>query len=168
MQPGGGLFLVCIGLGLVAAAALGGGAMRYGLPGGFVAGFLCIPLAITLAHGRFGRPTRLQFVALYGAILLEMAIFVTLGRGGYFRGVPVTAWTTGLTIVALHFIIMRWSHGPWMLRLAVALLLWIALAYGLRLSFAALVIGDGVLKILFGLIMAAPLLGRPDTKTALP
>jgi len=79
-----------------------------------------------------------------------MAVFFGLARLGYFR-----QWDP------LHFALMRWSHGPLMAGLAVALLLWIGAAYGLSLSLTSLVIGDGILKIAFGMLMAAPLFGSP-------
>jgi hypothetical protein len=45
--------------------------------------------------------------------------------------------------------------------LAAAILIWVALAFWLRLTIGALIAGDGILKALFGLVMAAPLLRQP-------
>ena len=41
--------------------------------------------------------------------------------------------------------------------LAMASILWIGLAYILNFSLSALIAGDGFLKIVFGVVMAAPL-----------
>jgi hypothetical protein len=159
MQTGGGAFLFCVGLGLLAGGLAGGSAILVGLVAGALAGFISIPFAVRFARGRFGRPTRLNIIVMWIAIGAEIAGFLVASKLGYFRhGFDFTAAAVALTIVALHFVIMRWSHGPWMLVLAAAILIWVALALWLRLTIGALIAGDGILKLLFGFFMAAPLL----------
>ena len=164
MQTGGGVFLIPVGFGLVLGGLIGGPALPWGLALGLIAGWSAIPVSVAFGRRRLGlrRPKRSQVIVLWAAIGLQMAVFFGLARLGYFRQWdPLTAWTVGLWIVAMHFALMRWSHGPLMAGLAVALLLWIGAAYGLSLSLTSLVIGDGILKIAFGMLMAAPLFGSP-------
>ena len=158
MQPGGGVFLICVGIGLVYGALLQGNAITYGLEAGFFAGTLGIIIAIKLSRGRFGRPTALHRRVVLTAIGLELLAFAVLARSGFFSGdQTVKTWAVILLVVALHFIIMRWSHGPIMQWLAIASICWIGLAYLLGFSVPALIAGDGLLKIAFGIVMAAPL-----------
>jgi hypothetical protein len=96
---------------------------------------------------------------LLTAIGLELSAFFILGRSGFFIGDPTyTTWVVILLIVALHFVLMRWSHGPLMLWLAVVSICWLGLAYLLDFALPALIAGDGLLKVLFGIVMATPLL----------
>jgi len=158
MQPGGGIFLICIGIGLVYGALLQGNAITFGLEVGFCAGIAGIITAIIVARGSFGRPTALHRYVVFAAIGLELAAFTILARSGFFSGdQTVTKWAVSLLVVAFHFVVMRWSHGPLMLWLAMASMLWIGLAYLSGFSLSALIAGDGLLKIVFGIIMAAPL-----------
>jgi hypothetical protein len=113
MQTGGGTFLTCVGLGLLAGGLAGGSAILVGLVAGALAGFISIPLAVRFARGRFGRPTRVNIVVMWIAIGAEIAAFLAASKLGWFRhGFDFMAAAVALTIVALHFIIMRWSHGP--------------------------------------------------------
>ncbi|OAI44328.1 hypothetical protein AYO42_00855 [Rhizomicrobium sp. SCGC AG-212-E05] len=159
MQPGGGIFLICVGIGLVYGALLQGDAILLGLQIGFCAGVVGIIAAIITAKGLFGRPTALHRFVVLAAIALELAAFAILARSGFLSGdQTATKWSVALLIVALHFIVMRWSHGPLMLWLALTSILWIGLAYLSHFSLPALIAGDGLLKIVFGIVMAAPLL----------
>jgi hypothetical protein len=169
MQIGGGVFLVAAGLGLVFGGLIGGPALPWGLALGLTIGSIAIPVSIAFGPRRWGqrRPKRSHVIVLWTAIVLQLAIFFALARLGYFRQWDaLTGWTVGLSIVALHFVPMRWSHGPLMLGLAIALLLWIGAAYVLGLPLGSLITGDGMLKIVFGMLMAAPLFGSPKLGTA--
>lgn len=158
MQPGGGIFLICMGVGLVYGALMQGDAITFGLESGFCAGVVGIVVAIMMARGRFGRPTALHRFVVLAAIALELTAFAILARSGFLSGGQTTTkWSVALLIVALHFIVMRWSHGPLMLWLTLTSIIWIGLAYVLGFSLPALIAGDGLLKIVFGIVMAAPL-----------
>lgn len=158
MQPGGGVFLICIGIGLVCGAMLRGTAIIYDLACCFVAGVLGILIARKVANNRFGRPTPQHRLAILAAIGFELSAFIVLGRLGFFLGDPKPMmWAVILLIVALHFLVMRWSHGPLIQWLGIASLCWIGVAYVFGLPVAALIAGDGLLKIAFGSVMAAPL-----------
>ena len=158
MQPGGGLFLICVGLGLLWGAILQGPAVKLGLEVGFAVGAASIFLAIFLAKGRFGRPTASQRIVMLAAIGFELIVFAILARKGFFGEMHTsTGWAVVLAVVAAHFIMMRWSHGPLILWLGIASLAWIGMAYVSNQSLGVLVAGDALLKISFGGAMAAPL-----------
>jgi uncharacterized protein DUF6609 len=157
MQPGGGLFLISIGLGLLYGAFARGGAVFLGLEVGFIVGVAGIIVGIVLAHGRFGRPITGHRMVVFGAIAFEIVAFTIMARRGLFRGqlTPAT-WAALLSVVSLHFIPMRWSHGPLILWLALAGLGWIGFAYFLHWPLAVIA-GDALLKIGLGVVMAFPL-----------
>lgn len=159
MQLSGGVLLMCVGIGLAAGAALGGNGISWGFALGFIAGFASLFVTRKLANARRGRPTPRETRILMAAIAAEMVAFVVLGQLGYFRPANwLASWQLALAVVALHFIPMRWSHGPLMLGLAVALLLWVGGCFALHLALQPMILGDGALKLAFGAAMAAPLL----------
>lgn len=162
MQLGGGLFVACVGAALIAGAVLGERFLGYYLISGMLAGIAAILITRRSVAMRLGRPSGGQIGIFLFAVVFELAVFLLLGRAGYFLDRSLLSiWQTGLAIVALHFLIMRWSHGPLMLLLAIAILIWIALCITASVSLVPMIVGDGALKILFGLIMAIPLLKLP-------
>jgi hypothetical protein len=163
MQLGGGLFLAAVGATLVMSAAFGGPFLGYSLVAGMAAGMLLVIFTRRKVAMRFGRPTRQQIWICMSAIAFEVAVFSLLGRNGYFMHRDILSiWRTGLAVVALHFFIMRWSHGPLILWLCVAILAWLTLCFIFNVPLMPMIAGDGLLKIVFGLVMAAPFLSSPD------
>ena len=93
------------------------------------------------------------------AVTLEFAIFQIMGGGGFFAQMSrAAAWEAGLAIVGFHFLLMRWSHGRWMVCLGLAVLVWLGVAIWMRLPLQFVALGDGLLKLSFGTAMAWPLL----------
>jgi hypothetical protein len=158
LQLGGGLLLACIGAGLFASSILGLSYVIYGLACGVVAGAGCIFASRAAVVARGGAPTRVQVRVMYAAIALEVGAFVAVGTSGIADGWNAhTFWSFALAVVALHFLVMRFSHGPWVLWLGVAILLWLALSTTSHLRIEMIIAVDGLLKVAFGLIMASPL-----------
>ena len=163
MQPTGGGFLIGIGAGIAVGAgavAATGAIQTFVAPmlAGAAAGAAFLIAARLWGSGRFGRPSRPQVLVMMLAIALEIAVFWGLGATGWFRVWDNrTGMSVALAIVAAHFLVMRFSHGPWMLWLGVAALAWIGLADGLGLSLPVLILGDGLLKLGVGAVMARPM-----------
>jgi len=148
MVRSGGLFLVFLGLGIVGGALLGGDTLVNNAV--FFAG-VGVATASLFAARRlsYGPPTRVQLIALGGAILLEVVLMMAMGR--MLAPGLEKHWLWALVIVGLHFIPMALAFGPRMLVLG---LVCMANA-GLGLAAASmpfLVIGlvDGALKVAFG------------------
>jgi hypothetical protein len=117
------------------------------------------------AAARSGRPTRKQVQIVTGAIALEFSAIYLLSVSGILKGASfLTIWQVILGVVALHFIPMRWTHGPLILALAFTNLAWIGICVLAGLSIGPLFLGDGLLKIVFGAVMAALLLTSANFK----
>ena len=150
MARRGGLFLVLIGSGLIAAIALGGHALvSYPV---FYAGsglaVLSLPLSRRLSDGR---PTRAQFIALAAAIALEVVLFALLPRVLPVGTPESVRWLWVLMIVGVHFVPMAVSFGPLFLLLGGACISNAALGLLLPdVPFGLFGLVDGALKVLVG------------------
>jgi uncharacterized membrane protein len=155
----GGVFVACVGFGIMAGALLRPGALGWGLLFGFLAGITLARRATPRVRRIWGAPSLAQGRAMTLAVTLEFAVFMVLGSSGVFASVGRTAaWEISLAIVAAHFLIMRWSHGRIMLALGLSILGWLGIGVAAQLPVAMIAIGDGLLKAGFGLAMARPLL----------
>lgn len=163
MQAPGGAFLIGIGCGIVvgAGAVAITGALPSFLPpmvAGALAGAVFLISARIWGAARLGRPSRSQRLAMLIAVALEFAAFWGLAASGWFNVWDSrTVMSVALGVVAAHFLLMRLSHGPWMLWLGVFTLVWIAFAELLGLPLAVLILGDGLLKAGVGAAMAKPM-----------
>jgi hypothetical protein len=162
LQLRGGVFLVCVGILCCAGALLAQSIQAYVIfaSAGVALGVVCIFGVRKVALARSGRATRSQAWTAGGAISLEAAVFLAFGST-FFAMSPTHAIIAILGVVGVHFLIMRWSHGPLMLWLGVATLAWLAISLAASFPVRSIAFVDGVLKVLFGGIMALPLLGRP-------
>ena len=150
MARGGGLFLVLIGAGLVAAIALSGDSLvSYAV---FFAGAGLAILSLFLS-GRLadGAPTRAQLLALAAAIALEVTLFALLPRV-LPPGTPEPVrWLWVLMIVGVHFLPMTVSFGPLLLLLGGACISNAALGLLLpEVPFELFGFVDGALKLVVG------------------
>lgn len=169
MRFGGGLFVACIGAAIIAAAFVGGAAGGPILLAGFALGAFAIVSVRQRVATRFGSPTRRHVWAMLGAVAFELMGFAILAwclSHGMVRETDTFVWTIVLAIVAVHFVLMPWSFGPWMAYLGLAILVWLAGAWAIAAPLSVIFIGDGVLKILFGAIMAWPLFKQPKIDIA--
>jgi hypothetical protein len=165
MRYGGGLFLCCVGAAIALGALLGGNAIAPLLLGGFIVGTISIFAVRTIVAKRYGRPTQRQVQLMIVAIALELAGFIALSwltSNGALPRDPQFIWTSVLVIVAVHFVLMTWSFGAWILYLALAILAWVGFAMAQNLGLGAVLVGDGLMKLGFGAIMAAPLYGTQN------
>ena len=149
----GGLFLLVVGIALVAGAFHS--RWRVGLLAGGVA-IATVVTAVatpTLVSG-LGRPSRFQIVVLVGAVVLEAAL-IPLGLHATRQRGWSTRWLTVFFMVGLHFLPMAVAFGPVMLLLGLALMLnagiglWKTSVIELQHSWLA----DGLLKVTAGVIM---------------
>lgn len=166
MRYGGGLFLCCVGAAIALGAVLGGDAMAPLLIAGFVLGAIAIFLVGPGVGRRYGRPTRRQVLLMIVAIMFQVAALGLLSwstSSGALPGDAQFVWTAVVVIVAAHFLLMTWSFGAWIFHLGVAILLWAAFAVTQHLELGAILLGDGLLKLGFGAIMAAPLFLQPKS-----
>jgi len=150
MARRGGLFLVLIGAGLIAAIALSGDALvSYPV---FFAGLGLAVLSL-LVSGRLsdGPPTRAQLLALVAALALEVALFAMLPRV-LPPGTPESArWLWVLIIVGVHFVPMAVSFGPLFLLLGGACISNAALGLLLpEVPFELFGLVDGAFKLFVG------------------
>jgi hypothetical protein len=113
----GGLFLLIVGAGLLAALALSGGALvSYNV---FFAAVAVATLSLLFARRvSFGSPTRLQVGALVFALTLEGALFGLMGRLLPPGTEEQIRWLWVSVIVGVHFIPMAICFGPRMLVLS--------------------------------------------------
>ncbi|HET7084175.1 MAG TPA: DUF6609 family protein [Rhizomicrobium sp.] len=157
LRYAGGPLLLCMGSGILGGALLGN--IGYGLLIGMGTGFIAARIGARKAAPVWGRPSITQLRVLITVIGLEFLIFGVLGRSGAFAKMDrSTIWAISLTIVGVHFLLMRWSHGPWIAALGAAVLAWLGLGIAAHLPLAAIAAGDGLLKLSFGAAMAWPLL----------
>jgi hypothetical protein len=151
MARRGGLFLVIVGAGLIAAIALGRDTLvSYPV---FFAG-LGLAVASLLVSGRLsdGAPTRAQLLALAAALALEAVLFALLPRMLPPSTPERVRWLWALIIVGVHFLPMAVSFGPLFALLAGACISNAAL--GLLLPdapFGLFGVFDGALKVFVGL-----------------
>jgi uncharacterized membrane protein len=161
LRYSGGLFVACVGAGILAGAVTN--IIGWCVLGGFVLGFIAARRSAPWVRERWGRPSLAQLRVLVFAVGLEITIFAALGRSGFFVHAPrAMVWQTSLAIVGLHFLVMRFSHGPMMLALGAVVLGWLEIGQLLHLPPQVMAAGDGTIKLVFGLAMAWPLL-RPTS-----
>lgn len=138
----GGLFLILIGAGIIVDVFLSGA---------FIIGTVCAIVSLMFAKFlSFGKPTRIQIIALSLAIILEVVLFIIL-----FNVLPAATSSVRLLwilmIVGIHFLPMAITFGP-RFGIAGALCIVNALA-GLTFSNAPtelFLIIDGALKVVVG------------------
>ena len=167
LRYGAGLFLCCVGMGVAVAALtdiergnlyLGIGAVL-GTVGYFATGRRVV--------ARYGRPQAYQYILLVLVIALEAAAIYAVNALPVFRSLsPYRAQLVVLAIVAVHFMLMRWSLGLWIVWLGVADLAWVALAFAATLALPTVILVFGLLNALFGVLMAAPLFANAEPAPA--
>jgi len=165
----GGIFLLCVGAGIVCGALLNATAMPWGLLAGFAVGIATNRRVRPVVTSRSGSPSVRQGQIMAFAIALEIASFNVMGASGAFTQLSrAAAWEISLAIVGFHFLVMRWSHGPWMFVLGAAVLAWLGISIELQMPLRILLVGDGLLKMGLGAVMAWPLLRLRPTAPAAP
>jgi hypothetical protein len=150
MARRGGLFLVVIGGGLIAAIALSGAALvSYPV---FYAGSGLAVLSLLLSSGLSdGRPTRAQWIALAAAIAIEVVLLALLPRMLPVGTPEAVRWLWVLMIVGVHFLPMAVCFGPLFLLLGGACISNAALGLLLPdVPFQLFGLVDGALKVLVG------------------
>jgi len=158
MARRGGLFLVLIGAALIAAIALGGGAL-VSYPVFFAGSGLAVLSLFFSGRLSEGRPTRAQFIALGVAIALEAVLFGLLPRFLPPGTAEPVRWLWVLMIVGVHFLPMAVSFGPLFLLLGGACISNAALGLLLpEIPFELFGFVDGALKLVVG---AGSLRARP-------
>jgi hypothetical protein len=147
----GGLFLALIGAALILAIALSGDALvNYSV---FYAGAGLATLSLFLS-GRLslGEPTRVQIVALAGAIALEVALLVVMGHALPPGTSEHVRWLWVLLIVGVHFVPMGICFGPLFPLLGGACIANAALGLLLpTVPYELFGLVDGALKVLVGI-----------------
>ena len=148
----GGVFLICVGTGLLFGWIFPKWWARLALVGGVSAVTATALTAVPLA---LGTPSTVQIAALVGAVAVEVGLIAYVLRrlrdaDGRVRMLSI------LSVVGLHFVIMGLAFGP--LIAALGVLTMANAAVGLRVPAVPLpVVGvlDGLLKIVFGVWMLA-------------
>lgn len=118
---GGGLFLIIVGVGIIA----GGVVPRF--RGVALAVFGLIAAVLTASFARqlaapFGTPTALQVWSLIGAVVLELALIPLVVRRLRHEGSRAVTLAV-LLVVGLHFLPMALAFGPLMLVLSLSVCL---------------------------------------------
>jgi len=161
LRYGGGVFVACVGTGILAGGMLGRGMMIWGLLAGFLAGIAFARRVAGRVARCWGSSSLVQGRVMTFAVTLEFAVFNVLGSSGIFASIGRAAtWEISLAIVGAHFLLMRWSHGRLILALGVAVLSWLGFGVAAHLPLQMVAIGDGLLKLGFGTAMAWPLFRR--------
>jgi uncharacterized membrane protein len=161
LRYGGGLFVACVGLSILAGSIAGRGMLAWGVLVGFIAGIALARRAAGRVAQRWGSPSLSQGQVMTLAVTLEFAVFNILGSSGAFALMSRAAvWEISLAVIGAHFLLMRWSHGRLMLALGVSVLSWLGIGVAAHLPLQKVAMGDGLLKLGFGTAMAWPLLAR--------
>src|SRR5438132_10671432 len=150
MVRSGGLFVLLVGLGILAGAILG----EHHLIPPLIAGASLAVIAQSVFRNRLvrplGTPTRFQVMTLIGAIVLEM-ILVTLVAYAFHFHQSRSFWLWILLVVGIHFLIIAMAQGKLLVVLGVACVANAIL--GLWLPQVPLVVFwfiDGLMKIVVG------------------
>jgi hypothetical protein len=160
MIRSGGLFVLLVGLGIVAGAILGENHLLVPL----IVGACLALIAQSVFRGRLvrplGTPTRVQIAALVSAIVLEIILTGVVAYAFHFRQ-SRSFWLWILLVVGSHFLIIAVAQGRRLLLLGVLCIV-NALA-GLWMPNVPLLtfwLIDGLLKIIFGawMLSTRPLL----------
>jgi hypothetical protein len=164
MVRSGGLFVLLVGLGILAGAILG---EHHFIPPLIVGACLAI-IAQSIFRNRLvrplGTPTRFQVMTLIGAIVLEM-ILVTLVAYAFHFHQSRSFWLWILLVVGIHFLIIAMAQGKLLVLLGVACVANAIL--GLCLPHAPLAIFwfiDGLMKIIVGswMLSTRPVVQAPS------
>jgi len=153
MLRAGGLFILIMGIGVLAGAALP--ARRRGL---LILGGAIATVAIVLFAGRlsapFGRPSPVQLWFLFGSIALEV-VLIRLAIARYREAGERALFLAILFVVGLHFLPMALAFGPLCIALGLVLCVWSAIALWLlpTLPLNGVWAVDGGIKIAFGAVM---------------
>ena len=161
MRYGGGLFLCCVGVGLVLAVLtdINRANLYFSVAG--ILGTLGYFVTWRRAVARCGRPRVYQYLLIVAVIALQVGVISVMLKAPWFQSLPdYTGQLLVLAVVAVHFMLMYWAIGPWIVGLGVADLVWLAAAAILSPSVPVVILGFGSLNILFGAIMAAPILWK--------
>jgi hypothetical protein len=146
---GGGLFVICVGLGFLLGWCFPGRWIPLAI-GGFVAGLIASALSPLLPPA-LGSPSLVQVGALVATIVLEMGlIYLVVIR---LRGESDRTLMLGiLLVVGVHFVIMGFAHGPLMALLGIVTVANAATGLWLlpNLPVRALGIADSLLKVGIG------------------
>jgi hypothetical protein len=151
MARSGGLFLVLIGAGLIAAIVFSGAALvNYTV---FYVGAGLAVLSLFLSRRlSFGPPTRVQLIALAVAVALEVALFIVMGHTLPPDTSERVRWLWVLMIVGVHFVPMAISFGPIFVLLSGACMANAALGLLLPgVPYEVFGLVDGALKVFVGI-----------------
>lgn len=167
MIRGGGLFVICMGLGITVGGLLGEHRLVVPLIGGAVLAFILQSIFARRLTESLGKPTRTQVMTLVGAIILEFiltgVVFLVFKNDFASGASPRNFWLWILLVVGSHFLIIAVAQGP--LMLVLGLLCIINAIVGLlvpNVSLAVFWFTDGLLKIIVGALM---LMTRPPKKS---
>jgi len=162
-----GMFFICVGIAVTLAGLFDLGQGNLFLGAGFVLGAIATLAMVKRAKERYGRPKRYQIMLLLFAVALEVAVIYFLNSNAQFQSLPdYVAQLVVLAVVSAHFMLMRWSFGPWVLKLGAATLLWVGLAGIATIPMTVVVAVYGILEFVFGVIMSAPLFFAQAAKAA--
>lgn len=161
LRYGGGLFLCCVGAAFVLAVLTTFDRANVYFGWGGIIGTLGYFVTGPRVIARYGWPRLYQFLLLVGVIVLQFAVFSVMLKNPWFLSLPpYRQQLLVLVVVAVHFMLMRWSVGLWAVGLGAADLVLLAVAAVLSPPVPVVILGFGLLNILFGAIMAAPIFGK--------
>lgn len=157
------------GMGLGAVVGTFAGFPGYGTLAGAIVGLILARRARATTESIWGVPSarqnRMRSIAI-GALTLA---FLVLGFVGFFQQAsPTTRWSTTAGMLGLYFMLLRGSHGPLLTWLGLSVLSWLGVGSALHLPLPLMAIGDGIIKLGFGVAMAEPLLQRLPNVASLP
>jgi hypothetical protein len=156
LMRGGGMFLVSIGAGII----VGGIGPRSWLTPSLIAGaalgviIMAVGGATKLSFAGLGTPPLYQWIVLGVAFLVEGYLVYLVSDRNTFGSREFWLWM--LVVVAAHFLILTFSHGPLCGILAIVCL--VNAVVGLRatsVDFQVFWTIDGVVKVLAGASMVA-------------
>ena len=153
MVRAGGLFILIVGVAILAGALLPSKRSFLLILGFIVASVMIVLLAARLA-APFGNPAPVQLWFLFGAIAFEFVLIRFMNARYRQKGERALLLAT-LFAVGLHFLPMAVAFGPMCFALGLVLCAWsgIGVWFGLNLPLDLFWGMDGVFKIAFGALM---------------
>lgn len=166
LRYGGGLFLCCVGTGLVLAVLTDFARANFYFGLGGLIGTLGYVVAWRRSVAWHGKPRLYQYLVIFAAIALQVSALSLLAKAPWFQALADDhRQLVVLAVVALHFMPMYWAFGRWVVWLGAANLVWTAEAAAAAVPIPVVILVFGSLNVLFGAIMAVRLLGRPPQQT---
>jgi hypothetical protein len=166
LRYGGGVFLFAVGAAMAVAffTDISKANQYFGWAG--LIGTLGYIVCWRRSVAWHGRPRIYQYLNIVGVIALQVAAFAYLMKAPWFQTLSdYQGQLVVLAVVAVHFMLMYWAFGRWVVWLGLTQIVWLAAALLIPIPVPMVILAFGSVNALYGLIMVLPILGKAPAKT---